>query len=83
MDLKGQIIKYEFSKKTMDDLNVRFTYHQPKDDQIPRYQEIRGRAELLALRLCQLCPESRELSLALTKLDEVVFWANAAIARRE
>lgn len=28
-----------------------------------------------------LCPKSREQSLALTRLEESVFWANAAIAR--
>ena len=29
------------------------------------------------------CPDSRELSVALTKLEEAVMWANAAIARNE
>ena len=35
----------------------------------------------MAERLETLCPDSRELALAITKLEEVVFWANAAIAR--
>lgn len=30
-----------------------------------------------------LTPKSREQSTALTNLDQVVFWANAAIARNE
>ena len=30
-----------------------------------------------------LCPDSREKSLAITKIEESVMWANAAIARRE
>jgi len=30
----------------------------------------------------QLAPESREKSLAITKLEEAVYWLNAAIARR-
>ena len=29
------------------------------------------------------CPDSRELSLALTNLEQAVFWANASIARNE
>ena len=29
------------------------------------------------------CPESREKSLAFTKLEECIMWANAAIARNE
>lgn len=41
-----------------------FTYHAPRPDQIPRYNELRDQAKLLALRMIDLCPESRELSLA-------------------
>ena len=37
----------------------------------------------LAHLLVTNCPESRELSCALTKLEEAVMWANAAIARNE
>jgi hypothetical protein len=37
----------------------------------------------LSRQLQYLCPGSRELSLAITKLEEAVFWANAAIARNE
>ncbi len=77
------IAKYEVSQKMQDELKVRFTYHKPKNGQGPRYEQIRGDAGKLATNLCQLCPESRELSLALTHLEEAVFWANAAIARRE
>lgn len=36
-----------------------------------------------AVWLLGICPDSRELSTALTKLEEAVFWANAAIARNE
>jgi len=65
------------------DLENRFTYHPPKGDQPDRYECIRGMAWDVARYLEQECPASRELSLALTKLEEVVFWANAAIARNE
>lgn len=60
-----------------------FTYHAPKGDQAQRYENIRAMAKHVALNLLELCPEGRELSVAITKLDEVVFWANAAIARGE
>jgi hypothetical protein len=33
--------------------------------------------------LVERCPEGRELSLALSNLEEVMFWANAAIARNQ
>lgn len=65
------------------DIDVRFTYHAPTDDQVPRYEEIRHDARLYAERLVDLCPPSRELSLALTHLEQCVMFANAAIARRE
>lgn len=65
------------------EIEKRFTYHPPQRDQADRYQIIRRDAGQLAANICSLCPESRELSLALTKIEEVVFWANAAIARNE
>lgn len=60
-----------------------FTYHAPKGDQVNRYGVIRGTAFEFAGTLLAMCPESRELSLAITKLEEAVMWANAAIARNE
>lgn len=64
------------------EIEHRFTYHPPTGDQPDKYGKIRTRAKDYAILLTHLCPESRELSIALTKLDEVVFWANAAIARK-
>ena len=69
--------------KLCEDLPVRFTYHPPKGDQAQKYVQIRDKAKELAVIMIERCPESRELSLAITKLEEAVFWANAAIARRE
>lgn len=60
-----------------------FSYHPPKNDQAPRYQYIRDTARNLALTIVENTPESREQSLALTKLEECIMWANAAIARNE
>ena len=64
------------------ELKTRFTYHAPKGDQPKRYVEIRDEATLFAVTVCDLCPDSRERSLAITKIEEATFWANAAIARR-
>jgi hypothetical protein len=74
---------YVMSKETFDRITNNFTYHAPVPDQLPRYEQIRKEGKELALLLEVLCPQSRELSLALTKLEEVVMWANAAIARNE
>ena len=65
------------------DLDKRFTYHAPKDSQPTRYTELRQAAHDLAKRICREVPPSRERSLALTKLEEAVMWANAGIARNE
>jgi len=59
-----------------------FTYHAPKGDQPSKYERIRAAGLQMANLVNALCPDSRELSLSLTKIDEAVMWANAAIARR-
>lgn len=66
-----------------DEINRRFTYHPPASDQVGRYERLRAGAKVLAMDIVDLTPESREQSLAITALEEAVFWANAAIARRE
>lgn len=58
-----------------------FTYHAPKDGQPEKYQAIREKAKELAYLIKDMVPDSREQSLALTKLEESVMWANAGIAR--
>ena len=70
-------------KPTPDELENRFSYHAPFGDQTTRYYSIRNAAKELAHLIVASCPDSRELSTSLTKLDEVVFFANAAIARNE
>ena len=58
-----------------------FTYHAPKDGQPAMYQAIREKAKELAYLIDELVPDSREKSLAMTKLEECSMWANAGIAR--
>ena len=65
------------------DIERNFSYHAPKDDQLERYQRIREKAKLLAAYIDEKCPDSREKSLAFTKIEEAVMWANASIARNE
>lgn len=63
------------------ELEKNFTYHPPTPEQKVKYNNIRDMAHQYAEYLYDNCPESRELSLALTKLEECVMWANASIAR--
>ena len=68
---------------SFEELKTRFTYHRPQGTQPERYQHLRDAAHTLAQIIVTITPDSREQSLALTHLEEVCFWANAAIARRE
>lgn len=68
------------------DLGHRFEYHPPREgtDDAERHGNVREACHLLAIRLDDLCgPDSREKSLAITHLEESMFWANAAIARNK
>ena len=58
-----------------------FMYHSPKDGQAEKYEEIRAKGKELAHLIDGICQNSREKSLAMTKLEESVMWANASIAR--
>ena len=75
--------KYTPSVDQNTKLDVAFMYHKPKEDQPLRYEKLRAMARSLAEMFNENCPSSRELSLAMTKLEEAVMWANAAIARNE
>lgn len=58
-----------------------FKYHAPKEGQPEKYTALRDKAKELAYLIDELAPNSREKSLAMTKLEEAAMWANASIAR--
>lgn len=64
-------------------LENNFRYHSPKVGQPEKYTAIREKAKELAHMIDELCPGSREKSLAHTNLEQSVMWANASIARNE
>lgn len=72
-----------YTQPSAEQIANNFSYHTPKADQPARYEMIRGVARELAQVIAVNSPDSREKSLALTKLEEAVMWANAAIARNE
>ena len=63
------------------DLDNRFTFHPATENTGPKFSAVREDCLVLARTLNILCPDSRELSLAITHLEEVMYWANASIAR--
>ena len=75
--------EYEITEEVQKRLDNNFKYHSPNAGQIAKYPRIRSEAKRLAETACKLAPPSRELSLALTKLEEFVMHVNSAIARNE
>ena len=60
------------------------SYHPMKDaEQGQRYAENRAAAQAFAKVIMGNCPQSRELSLAITNLQLALMWANTAIAVNE
>jgi hypothetical protein len=66
-----------------EDLRNRYSYHPPKGTQERRYNQIRIGCQHLGHLLLETTPDSQEQATALAALDQVMFNANAAIARHE
>lgn len=65
-----------------DDFNRRFNSHKPPNEDAGRmHGDVRKQFFETAVILAELMPSCREASLVLTKLEEAMFWANAALAR--
>jgi len=58
-----------------------FKFHPANEFRGRQHAEVRAHCYNLAGFLVTNVPDGRELSLALTKLEEVLMWANAGIAR--
>ena len=60
----------------------RFAFHQPRTYEVrDAHSRVRSVCEEAAERINSLCPDGREKSLAITALEEAMFWGNAALAR--
>lgn len=65
----------------IDTLKHNYKYHPPTPEKQEIFVEFRALAYSLAEYINTHVPEGREKALALTKLEEVVFWGNAGVAR--
>jgi hypothetical protein len=64
-----------------DALDVKFNHHAPDEDAITCHEAVRAAMRAASVRVLEVTEPGREQSLALTKLEEAMFWANAAVAR--
>lgn len=78
MDLNQNAVKL-----VLQDLDHRFAYHAPNELQQRLHQQIRDMHKALAIQISKHTPVCREQALAITKLEESMMWANAAIARNK
>lgn len=65
------------------ELDTRFDYHAPTPDRTRAHERVRSYLKQMAQEFDLTLPESREKTIAITKLEEAMFWANAAIARHD
>lgn len=66
---------------TPAEIHTRHSYQKPTWEAAQKHDDINNTLEAVALKFEDMLPESREKSIVHTKLEEVRFWANAAIAR--
>ena len=67
--------------EVFEDLRNRFLYHPPPNQaRIDAHATVSNQCLQLAIDLSLICPPGRNLSLALTHLEDVRMRANAALA---
>lgn len=66
---------------TPEDIDNRFAFHPANAVTGDKHAAVRYECGCLAGFLNDLLPQGREKSLAITHLEEVMMWGNAAIAR--
>ena len=65
-----------------EELDRRFRHHPPKTpEDVELHENIRSTLFAVASVINTEVPDGREKSVVITKLEEAMFWANAAIAR--
>lgn len=65
----------------MEHLKRNFTHHAPNPVKARLHETLRNRCFELGDYFNTVLPVSREKTLAITKLEEAMFWASACVAR--
>lgn len=64
-------------------VDIDMSLRSPLPEEMAHLDQVRNASRALAHVFVDNCPPSRELSLALTALDESLHWAIAAIVRQQ
>lgn len=78
---EGALAAFDENLKQLWDWN--FTNHAPSADAVRKMEGLRSTAKSMKDAIIAMAPHSRERSLALTSLEQTLFYAVAAIARQE
>ncbi len=69
---------------SMYGLENRFRYHPPRTEEIKKdHERVRSIFFSVASEMDLGLPDCREKAVVMTKIEEAMFWANAAIARNQ
>lgn len=64
-----------------EEIENRVSYHEPTPQAAARHQAVRETIKNAIQTIVGHVPAGREQSVAITKLEEAMFWSNAGIAR--
>ena len=78
MKLVDEVTEVKISKEIED----RFASHKINNATMDKLFELRKETVNLAKHIAALCPDSREKSLALTKLEECGMWTTKCLSRK-
>ncbi|MBM4525191.1 hypothetical protein GS462_11290 [Rhodococcus hoagii] len=67
--------------RTTESIAARFDVHPASPEQQRQHQRVREACKALAGFLADNVPAGRERSLAFTKLEETMMWANKGVAQ--
>ncbi|AVH58392.1 MULTISPECIES: Acb2/Tad1 domain-containing protein [Streptomyces] len=67
-----------------EDIEHRFAFHAATtDEKRDAHTSVRQACRRLADHINETCPDGREKSLAITAIEEAMFWGNASLARQQ
>ena len=66
--------------RTPEEISNSFGFHPGTPEVVVIYQNIRNNFEAIAQYVNAVCPDSRELALALTHMEMAQMWAIKAVA---